>query len=280
MVDVVPVPVAVAQTVVETPVVAVAPVPTPTAAVEAVQTPAVVPAPVVAPVVETPPATIPEAVAPVIAEVPKPAETTLGEALDKKPVEAPKEGDAPVEEIKPEGQSDKPAPPPSYEPFKLPEGISLEPDRLGNLTKLLGDLEVTGKVEHTAMQEFGQKLLDTHIDEVKSNLDNYQKLIQTSWDNQKVAWKEDFLKDPELGGNRFQTTIDSALSFIRTHGGTPEEQQEFRNLMEVSGLGNHKAMIRILAKAGSAMSEGKPLAAKTPVSAPKSKISTMYGKNA
>lgn len=248
----------------------VAPVQAP---VEAVQPTPVAVAPVVAPVVETPPTAVVEA--------PKAPETVLGEALkpaEVKPVEA-----KPAEvttEITPDSKSDEPAPLPVYDPFTLPEGVTLDKERSDKFTGILSELEKSGKVDHALMQQFGQKAVDFHLDEVKRVTAEIQDLYAKTWEKQKIEWKDSFLKDPEMGGNRFQTTVDSALTFIRTHGGTPEQQTEFRNLMEESGLGNHPAMIRLLASAGRAMSEGTPLAAQRPVPAVKSRIETMYGKSA
>lgn len=266
---------------------AVAPVTAPTEAPQAV---APAPAPTPAPAETPAPAVVPEAVAPVVEPKVEPApeaKTIMGAELDKKPVETPKvETPAPeLAQADPEpkvtegGQSDEPAPPPKYEAFKLPEGVTLDEKKVGNFTNLLADLEVKGKVPHELSQEFGQKLVDYYVNEVKEALDTQQKSFADAWENQKVQWKDEFLKDPEIGGNRWQTTVDSALTFIRTHGGTPEQQAEFRNLMESSGLGNHPVMIRLLANAGRAMGEGRILAATRPVAPPKSKVSTMYGKN-
>jgi hypothetical protein len=218
-------------------------------------------------------------------------QTILTEAIDKAN-EPPKENITQSTEVTPPGedtgktdtkvteggQSEDTAPPPKYDPFKLPEGISLQQERVSEFTALLADLETKGKADHTLVQEFGQKAVDFHVAEMTKLQTELTKLYQTAWDRQKVAWKDQFLKDPELGGNRTQTTVDSALTFIRTHGGTAEQQTEFRNLMETSGLGNHPAMIRLLASAGRAMSEGKPLAAPKPVpNEPKSKVKTLYG---
>lgn len=254
-----------------TPVVAQAPEP-----VQTPPTPAVVEAP---PVVETPPS-----------EPVKPAETSLiGDALDATPPEsAPKE----PKSSDTGGQSEETAPPPSeakapeevaplpepvFEPFTLPEDITVDAEKQKEFTALLADLEKTGKADHAALQEFGQKAVDFHVNETKRLLGDYQKSLETYWDKQKTDWKNSAMNDPEIGGNRFNTTLQNALSFIRTHGGTPEQQAEFKSLMNSSGLGNHPAMIRLLANAGLKMSEGKPLAAPQPVSSPKSKISTMYG---
>lgn len=222
-----------------------------------------------------------------VADAAKPAETLIGDGLDKtkeptietKVETPPVEGEkAPTTESK-EGQSDEPASPPKYDAFKLPDDVKLEDDRVKGFTDILGELELKSKgVDHALFQEFGQKAVDYHINEVKRVVEDLTKSYQTAWEQQKTSWKDTFLKDPEIGGNRFQTTVDSALTFIRTHGGSAEQQTEFRNLMESSGLGNHPAMIRLLANAGRAMQEGKPLAATKPASAPKSKTQTLYGK--
>lgn len=246
----------------------------------------VTPTPIATPV-ETPSAASVEAVvAPVEA---KPAVTALGEALDANPVapvavvtEIPKTEEGvkpPVEgEPKTEGQSEEPAPlPVTYDAFKVPEGVTLDGERVKNFTDILAELEKTGKAEHSAVQEFGQKAVDFHVAELQKVVNDYTQSLQTHWEQQKTDWKDAFLKDPEIGGNQFQTTVDSARTFIRTHGGTGDQQTEFRNLMETSGLGNHPAMIRLLANAGRAMSEGKPLAATKPVQQSRSKTQTLYG---
>lgn len=268
-------------------------------AVEAPIAAPVVESPTVAPVVaptEVPIQTdtpIPETTETPVTEAPKAPETVLGEALTNESTsevttqdgESNKEATTSEEgetssEVAPDegGQSDDPAPPPKYDPFTLPEDIKLDESRIVEFTNLLSELETSGKASHEAVQAFGQKAVEFHINEVKNAVENLTSLYQTAWDKQKTDWKDSFLKDPEIGGNRFQTTVDSALAFIKTHGGTPEQQEEFRGLMETSGLGNHPAMIRMLANAGRAMQEGKPLAAPKPVPQQKSKTQTLYGK--
>lgn len=166
---------------------------------------------------------------------------------------------------------------PVYEAFKLPEGVTIDDARLGDFTKMLGELELGSKYDHAKIQEFGQKLLDRHLAETKDTVARVQEAYQTAFDKQGNDWKEAFQKDPEIGGNRQETTVNAALEFIRRHGGTEDQQTEFRNLMETTRVGNHPAMIRMLAKANMAMSEGKPLAAQAPSPAAKSRVQAMYG---
>ena len=239
------------------------------------------------PTSETPAPAPVETASPEAPEAPKVEPTVLGDALkESAPVEVtetPKEAQTPEATVTEGGQSDETAPPPKYDSWTLPEGVTLDEAKIGEFTSILSLLETEGKADHTVLQREGQKLVDFHLNEVKrvqeDTVTGLTKIYQDAWDKQKNDWKEAFLNDPEIGGNRFQTTIDSASTFIRTHGGTPEQQKEFRQLMDTSGLGNHPAMIRMLAAAGKAMSEGRPVAATKPVSQPKSKTQTMYGKS-
>jgi hypothetical protein len=256
------------ETVDNTPVIAT---PAPAAVVE---TPTVAPVTVEAPKVETAPVVEPVKVEPVV-EAPKPPETVLAEALDKD--KKPDSEVKPEEKKTEEGKSEEPAPPPVYDAFKLPDDLKPDTERMKGFTDILGQFELDTKADHAKVQELGQKAMDLYVLEVKNAAEDITNLYKTTWEKQKITWKEAFLKDPEIGGNRFQTTVDSALGFIRTHGGTAEQQTEFRNLMESSGLGNHPAMIRLLANAGKAMSEGAPLAATKPVSVKQSKVATLYG---
>jgi len=255
-----------------------------------VETP-VVETPVVETVAETP---APEVVAEPVVETPAPAveattekvEETKEESkvlLSEEPKVETAETEVKVEETetKEGGQSDEPAPPPSYEAFKVPEEVPLDEGRVSEFTGILAELELEGKADHAVVQQVGQKMVDFHINELKRQAESVVSQIQTqqleAWETQLNTWKDQTVNHPEIGGPRLQATIEAANQFIKTHGGTVEQQKEFRNLLNTSGLGNHPTMIRILAQAGTAMSEGKPLAASTPVSAPKSKTATMYG---
>lgn len=173
-------------------------------------------------------------------------------------------------------QSDEPAPLPTYDAFKLPEGMTLEIERSGEFTKTLGEFERITKADHAEVQKLGQVLIERHAVELKKAIEQAQNASLDTIKNQREEWKQSFIKDPEIGGNKQETTVNAAREFIKTHGGTETQQKEFRDLMEQTGLGNHPAMIRTLAKAMSNMAEGKPLPATRPMTQ-KSKIEKRYG---
>lgn len=269
---------------VEAPVVETPVVETPVAAPAVVETVAETPTPV------EPVVTASEAEAPAVeatTEAPKVEETKEESKalLSEEPKVETTETEVKVEETetKEGGQSDEPAPPPSYEAFKVPEEIPLDEGRVSEFTSILAELELEGKADHAVVQQVGQKMVDFHINELKLQAESVVSQIQTqqleAWETQLNTWKDQTVNHPEIGGPRLQATIEAANQFIKTHGGTAEQQKEIRSVLNTSGLGNHPVIVELFAKAGKAMSEGIPLAATSPVSAPKSRVSTMYGRD-
>jgi len=188
------------------------------------------------------------------------------------------EGEQPEEKKEEASQSEEAAPLPTYEPFTLPDDIQLDENTLGEFTQTLAEFETLTKADHAEVQKFGQELVTRHIAEVQNAVQRLNESYAATWEKQKNDWKESFVNDPEIGGNRQETTISSALEFIRTHGGTDAHQADFRKLMDETGIGNHPAMIRILANAMEAKREGKPLPASQPIPSQRSKVNTRYGK--
>lgn len=240
-----------------------------TPTVSALETPASTPAPII----ETP----------ALEAAPSAPTTVLG-AIETKPeiipTEVPAEAvEIPVVETDANSQSVETAPLPTYEPFVIPDDIKLEDTKLVEFTKELGEFQNLTKAGQAEVQAFGQKLVDRHLAEVQSATQRLSELYENAWKKQTSDWYESFKADPEIGGNREQTTVNAALEFVRTHGGNDAQQAEFRKLMETTGVGNHPAVIRLMANAMNAYREGKPLPAVKPVAQPTSKVSKRYGGN-
>jgi len=271
--------------------------------------PAETAAPVVSPAEPSPPLTEsapspsvvePPSVTPPAVETPAAvAPATLLGADPIKPDAAPAEVkptedkvEAKPEEIKPEekkpeaeasekkdeaSQSVEPAPLPSYDAFTLPEGVTVDNERLTDFTKTLAEFETLTKAPHAEVQKFAQGLVDRHVAEVQDTVKRLNESYVNAWQKQVNDWKDAFEKDPEIGLNRRDTTLAAANEFISTHCGNEAQQAEFRGIMQTSGLGNHPAMIRTLANAMNAYREGKPVPAAAPVKGILSKIEKRYG---
>lgn len=226
------------------------------------------------------------------ADVSKPAEvskpSTLLDAPVAKPVEVPADAkvEAKTDTKQVEGQSDKPAQLPTYEAFKLPEGVTFDNQKLSEFVKELGELQGKTKSETAVMQEFGQKLVDRHVAELQRVVKQAQEQVKADRETQVKSWDEAFRKDPELGGNKQDTTLNVARSAMK-FAGNEAQQKEFRQLLQDTGAYAHPAMIRTLANFQNKIneleakynSEGgiKPLVATAPTGKPKGISDKMYG---
>lgn len=266
---------------------AAAPVVPSPATVDAVAVPSVTPviveAKADAPVVET------IAVEPVKVEEKKPA-TLLDIDVNKPIVEVKTDKPAEAKAVEPNkqdvSQSEKSAQLPSYETFKLPEGVTFDNEKLSEFTKELGELQASTKAEQAIMQAFGQKLVDRHIAELQRNIALVQDQAKESHNAKISAWDDLFRKDPEIGGNRQDTVLAQAASAIAL-AGNESQQKEFRQMLKDTGSYAHPAMIRILSnmqqkidayeKKYNSESGIKPLVPAVPADKPKGIANKMYG---
>lgn len=184
---------------------------------------------------------------------------------------------------KTESKPDEPAIAPTFNDFTLPDGTILPKEDIQGFTKLLGEFETSSKADHTEVQKLGQALLERHVSELNKATEQLTaKLKEDSEVAHKAQikeWENTFKADPDIGGNRQDTTISAANEFIATHAGNAEQQKEFRAILDKSGLGSHPVMIRVLAKAmdsSSSLREGKPIPATMPAGV-KDKIQKRYG---
>lgn len=213
---------------------------------------------------------------------------------DEKPIEAetevekPKtEGDKPVEDKKIEDKKIEEKVPeqkleetalPVYEALVLSEGTLLAPERVAEIDSMFGNFEKTTKADHAETGKFRQAMVEYGLGMIKDAQAALHDAYIAAWKEKRETWRKEFESDSEYGGNRKDTTVAAANEFIRTHGGTAEQQKELRSLLEETGLGNNKAIIRSFANANLARSEGKPLPAIAPPAPKMNKMQKMYGK--
>lgn len=226
-------------------------------AVVAVATPAVESNPVVqSPVVEAAPA-----IAPVVEAAPVSPEVVKSDAVEApKPLLSP---DAPKEEPKTDGTAEapkvEPAPLPVYE-FKLPEGANADNPVFKSFQSKLGEFQNLSKTEQAAVQKFGQEMIDMHLEDVKSVVENANKSAWDWFNNRNKEWLESAKKDPNIGGEKFNKTVSDASSAISLYGGTKAQQIETAKLLQETGLENSPIMLRFLSNITKiAAKEGTPV---------------------
>lgn len=127
--------------------------------------------------------------------------------------------------------------PEKYEPFKMPEGISLDEAAVGRFLPVAKELELS--------QTRAQKLIDLYIAEKSADV----KLSVENWAKTVGSWSEATKADKEIGGDKLPETHAQAKTFIKQFG-TPA----LMTLLEEYKLHQNPEIVRMLAKGGRAIS--------------------------
>lgn len=244
---------------------------TPTPAVETkpVETAAPAPAPEAKPVSAEPETLIGTAQPAKKAEETKPADT---KPVETKPAEV-----KPVEPAKPEpGPETKPEVKPlekhfTFEPYKVPEGLALDNDRVTGLNSILTEFAP----DEASARGLGQKLIDFYMEDVKLA----QEAQKSTWDKTQADWRAEIKADPEIGGNRSETVIQQIGGLIDNFGGDAASQKALRSAFNFTGAGNNPHVVRFLSRIGKALTEGTPTPALKPAAPPASRATRRYGGN-
>ena len=216
-------------------------------------------APVAAPVVDVAP--VSETSAPVvdeahvIADAPAPL---LAKVEETAPTENKDGADKPVDEVA--KVEVEPVPLPTYE-FKLPEGAQADNPQFKAFQTKLGEFQNLSKAEQISVQKFGQEMLDMHMEDVKSIVENANKASWDWFNNRNKEWLESAKKDPSIGGDNWDSTLNSAQSAISLYGGNKAQQLEVAKMFQETGVENHPALLRFLSNiTRTAAKEGSPVA--------------------
>jgi hypothetical protein len=132
------------------------------------------------------------------------------------------------------------APPPApikYEAFKVPDGVTLDQERIGKFVEIAGPGQVN--------QDVAQNLLNLHVEEI-------QRVHQQAVDNQRKVWNtyidtitNELRKDPDLGGNRLETSLSMAKAVIEEYL-PAAEAAEYCEMLKHNGMGNHRLQVKLL----------------------------------
>jgi len=124
--------------------------------------------------------------------------------------------------------------PEQYEDFTLPEGMELDPEVTEEFKTVAKEMNLS--------QEKAQQLIDLQGKAVAKMQEQQQKTVQ--------QWAEDVRKDPEIGGDKFDESVQTAKKALDTYG-----SDKLKELLDTSGLGNHPEVVRFFAKVGGTLTE-------------------------
>ena len=173
---------------------------------------------------------------------------------------APEDGAAKPDAAKPadaaEGEGDKPQGAPEKYEFSAPEGVTLDPAVVGSLSEVAKDLNLS--------QESAQKLVDKMAPAIAAQQAESARALTEQWREQATA-------DKEYGGAKLAENMALAQKAMDAFA-TPE----FKALLNQTGLGNHPEVVRVLYRAGKAISDDKVVASDKSLTPHQSIAERMY----
>jgi len=127
----------------------------------------------------------------------------------------------------------------NYTDFTVPEGMEIDTGLVEALSPVMQDAKLS--------QENAQKLVDAYAPYQAKQAQAQQEKAVADWNTTVDGWKADTTK--ELG-TAYKADITTAGKFMDQFG-----DKESRQILKDSGLGNHPAIVRMIVKAGKAISE-------------------------
>ena len=179
----------------------------------------------------TDPSPTAENVNPVVTETTDEVETLLG------PEETPSP-ETPVDEKKTEVEPKKAEVPEKYD-VKLPDGVELDVATLDLFSPIFKELGISN--------EGAQKLVDAYVPLIQSTIDKQRKESQNDFKTIVSGWHADTMK--ELGPDAKQD-LAACGKALNKFG-----SKELREMLQETGVGNHKELVKFMAKIGKTISE-------------------------
>lgn len=136
-----------------------------------------------------------------------------------------------------EAKGDKPEGAPEKYEFKAPEGREFDAEVITAFSDVAKELNLSN--------EAAQKMLDKMAPLMESRTAQQIESV-------KAQWMETSMADKEFGGEKIRENLAVAKKALDQFG-----SPQLRELLEQSGLGNHPEMIRLMYRAGKAISEDK-----------------------
>lgn len=135
--------------------------------------------------------------------------------------------------------------PEKYGEFKMPEGVELPKGLQERVEPLFKELKLTQEQAQKAAEFLGQERMDA----LKANAEEYTNYVKQLAEMSRA--------DKEIGGEKLAETASHANQFIQKFG-RGEKGAEVFKVLDETGMGNHPAIISLLAKAHKAMSDDSP----------------------
>ncbi len=176
--------------------------------------------------------------------------------LNDKPADAP--ADKPEDKPEDKPADDKPI---EYTDFKLPEGMTLDAEKLGAFKTMAAEAKLP--------QEVAQKFVDLYSAEIKA----ISEAPMRAWTEMQNKWQEAVRNDPVIGGANLDKNLAATKAGLNNLLG--EDAPKFFEALNITGAGNNPDIIRGLFKAAQPHAPATPVAG-SPGKGSKSAGATLY----
>ena len=130
------------------------------------------------------------------------------------------------------------APAEGYAEFTVPEGMELNKEVAAEFMPVAKELNLT--------QDQAQSLVNLQSKQMQELSSAQEK----TWADTQDKWREDSKSDKDFGGEKFDENVALAKTALDKLG-----TSELRDLLDVTGTGNHPEVIRLLVKVGKLIGE-------------------------
>lgn len=135
--------------------------------------------------------------------------------------------------------------------IKPPEGQTFDAEAFAVAEPVLREMNLSNEAAQKLVSVYAEKVLPMLVERAG-------KQAETSVNERAVTirkeWAEAARADTEIGGAKFDETIDSVAKVWDRFGIKPDTG--IRQILNESGIGNHPDMLRFLSRVGKAMGEG------------------------
>ena len=145
-----------------------------------------------------------------------------------------------AEKAKSEKEQKQEGAPEKYE-FQAAEGQELDSAALEQFEPIARELNLSNEQAQKMVDLYGTKILPM-----------VQQQQAEAWQAQTEQWAADVNADKEIGGDKLTANLSAAQRALEQFG-----DQELKEYLDTTGLGNHPALVKAFIKVGKAMSEDK-----------------------
>jgi hypothetical protein len=135
---------------------------------------------------------------------------------------------------------------------------------LNEFNTILGKAELAGKADHGAMQALGQELVNFYASEVSRIGRDVMQYQVDVWNRHNEQAFNVLKNDPELGGNRINTTLGNAKYVLEQFGGSKAEQDRLMASLDRSGISHNRDFVALLHRMSERYREPEPVSPNLP----------------